>query len=69
MLSPWVLFKFENGFSETVLTLKKQKSNKVFNEQYLQRADKFLKNVVAYREKQIAIEQGDKVVIDQYYNA
>lgn len=63
------LFKFENGFSETVLTLKKQKSNKVFNEQYLQRADKFLKNVVAYREKQIAIEQGDKVVIDQYYNA
>lgn len=63
------LFQFENGFTPTVLTFKKQQPDEAFNHDYVARASQFLTNVLAFRNTQLGKGTEDKLVVDQYYKA
>ena len=63
------IFQFETDFVNHVLRFKKSTPSETFAENYLNEANLFFQQVLAFREGQLVENEVDKLVIDQYYKA
>lgn len=63
-------FDLDGNYSELVLQIKKHEPTKAFAEAYQEQAADFVQKVIAYREKQLVLANGEeKLVVDSYYKA
>lgn len=62
-------FPFNGNFEDHVLQINKNEPSKEFAEKYFQDVEKFLSNVIDYRNKQMGDDGKEKTVIESYYKA